>query len=130
MTLPFQKSNKFSQKPGARAVCPGAPSQPSRVVRALPALVLVFGRRRCLGHRQVGATAGDDIYVSGTLGDAALALAVLQGRATLGPADLAQARRHLETPEPRVTLGELLRGVATAAIDISGTLAWAQGQSG
>jgi thiamine-monophosphate kinase len=68
---------------------------------------------------RAGAAAGDDIYVSGTLGDAALALAALQGRATLGAADLAQARARLETPEPRVALGELLRGSATAAIDIS-----------
>jgi thiamine-monophosphate kinase len=68
---------------------------------------------------RAGAKAGDDIYVSGTLGDAALALATLQGRATLGAADLALGRARLETPEPRVALGELLRGSATAAIDIS-----------
>jgi thiamine-monophosphate kinase len=68
---------------------------------------------------RAGATAGDDIYVSGTLGDAALALAVLQGRVTLGPDALAQARARLDTPEPRVALGELLRGAATAAIDVS-----------
>jgi thiamine-monophosphate kinase len=66
-----------------------------------------------------GARLGDDIYVSGTLGDAALALAILQGRATLGGEDLTNARARLETPEPRVTLGERLRGVASAAIDIS-----------
>jgi thiamine-monophosphate kinase len=68
---------------------------------------------------RAGAVPGDDIYVSGALGDAALALAVLQGRATLGAADFAQARARLETPEPRVALGEFLRAVATAAIDIS-----------
>jgi thiamine-monophosphate kinase len=68
---------------------------------------------------RAGAKAGDDIYVSGTLGDAALALAVLQGKAKLGGVELAQARSRLETPEPRVALGEVLRGVATAAIDIS-----------
>jgi thiamine-monophosphate kinase len=68
---------------------------------------------------RAGARPGDDIYVSGSLGDAALALAVLQGRAALGVADFALARARLETPEPRVALGERLRGVATAAIDIS-----------
>lgn len=68
---------------------------------------------------RAGATPGDDIFVSGTLGDAALALAVLQRRATLGSADFAKARSRLETPEPRVALGARLRGVATAAIDIS-----------
>ena len=68
---------------------------------------------------RAGAAPGDDIFVSGTLGDAALALAVLQRRATLGSADFARARSRLETPEPRVALGARLRGVATAAIDIS-----------
>jgi thiamine-monophosphate kinase len=66
-----------------------------------------------------GAKPGDDVYVSGTLGDAALALAVLQGTAQLADADFAMARARLETPEPRVALGERLRGVAHAAIDIS-----------
>ncbi|MES2951656.1 MAG: thiamine-monophosphate kinase [Pseudomonadota bacterium] len=66
-----------------------------------------------------GAQAGDDIYVSGTLGDAHLALEALQGRIEL-PADvLAQARLRLEQPTPRVALGLALRGVATAAADIS-----------
>jgi len=68
---------------------------------------------------RAGARPGNDIYVSGSLGDAALALAVLQGRATLGAEDFVLARARLDTPEPRVALGERLRGVATAAIDIS-----------
>ena len=67
-----------------------------------------------------GAAAGDDVYVSGTLGDAALALAVLQGTAQLADGRLRDgARTRLETPEPRVALGERLRGVAHAAIDVS-----------
>jgi thiamine-monophosphate kinase len=66
-----------------------------------------------------GAAVGDDIHVSGTLGDAALALAVLQRRATLPPEAFALARSRLETPEPRVDLGQRLRGVATAALDVS-----------
>ena len=66
-----------------------------------------------------GAKAGDDVYVSGTLGDARLALDALRGRIDL-PADLlAQARRRLEQPTPRIALGQALRGVATAAIDLS-----------
>ncbi len=68
---------------------------------------------------RAGAQPGDDIYVSGTLGDAALALAVLQGRAQIAADALAEARARLETPEPRVALGVRLRGIATAAIDIS-----------
>ena len=66
-----------------------------------------------------GAQVGDDVYVSGTLGDAALALQCLQGRIQLPPAVLAQARQRLEQPTPRVALGLALRGVASAAADVS-----------
>jgi thiamine-monophosphate kinase len=66
-----------------------------------------------------GAQLGDDVYVSGTLGDAALALQCLQGNVHLPPALLAQARTRLEQPTPRVALGLALRGVATAAADVS-----------
>ena len=70
-----------------------------------------------------GAKVGDDIYVSGTLGDARLALDALQGKVEL-PADLlAHTRLRLEQPAPRVALGTALRGIATAAIDISDGLA-------
>jgi thiamine-monophosphate kinase len=66
-----------------------------------------------------GANAGDDVYVSGTLGDARLALEALQGHIKL-PADLlATARQRLECPTPRVDLGLALRGIASAAADIS-----------
>jgi len=66
-----------------------------------------------------GARAGDDIYVSGTLGDARLALDALLGKLTLPAAVLASARRRLELPTPRVALGMTLRGIATAAADVS-----------
>ncbi len=66
-----------------------------------------------------GAAPGDDVYVSGTLGDARLALEVLLGRQALAPALLARARQRLETPTPRVALGIALRGIASAAIDVS-----------
>ncbi|MFO1412511.1 MAG: thiamine-phosphate kinase [Burkholderiales bacterium] len=66
-----------------------------------------------------GARPGDDVLVSGRLGDAALALAGLQGRATLAVPTLAALRQRLEWPEPRVALGERLRGVASAALDVS-----------
>ncbi|MBA3595040.1 MAG: thiamine-phosphate kinase [Pseudomonadota bacterium] len=66
-----------------------------------------------------GAGAGDDIYVSGTLGDARLALDAIRADLAL-PAELLQDLRHrLEQPTPRVALGLALRGVASAAIDIS-----------
>jgi thiamine-monophosphate kinase len=66
-----------------------------------------------------GARAGDDIYVSGTLGDAALALQHLLGRCTLDVTSLAAARLRLERPTPRVALGLALRGVASAMADVS-----------
>ncbi len=69
-----------------------------------------------------GARAGDDIYVSGTLGDARLALDALQDparAAALPPALLAAARQRLERPTPRVALGLALRGVASSALDVS-----------
>ena len=66
-----------------------------------------------------GAHPGDDLWVSGSLGDARLALECLQGRLALPPETLASARQRLETPTPRVALGHALRGIATSAIDLS-----------
>ena len=66
-----------------------------------------------------GARAGDDLYVSGHLGDARLALEALQGHVQLPPDVLAQARVRLEQPAPRVALGMALRGIASAAADVS-----------
>ena len=66
-----------------------------------------------------GARPGDDLWVSGALGDAALGLKVLQGE--IDPA--ADARAYLieryRLPRPRLELGQALRGIASAAIDIS-----------
>jgi thiamine-monophosphate kinase len=68
---------------------------------------------------RAGARPGDDVWVSGTLGDAALALAARAGEAAL-PADAAAfAQARLERPTPRVALGEALRGLASACIDVS-----------
>jgi thiamine-monophosphate kinase len=84
--------------------------------------------------RRSGAQAGDDVWVSGTLGDAMLGLAAIEGRIALSPASLTIARDRLETPTPRVALGQRLRGVASAAIDVSdgltGDLAHVLEQSG
>jgi len=66
-----------------------------------------------------GAQAGEDIWVSGTLGDARLALEALLGRTTLPPALLHATRQRLERPTPRVALGQALRGIASAALDVS-----------
>ena len=66
-----------------------------------------------------GARPGDDVYVSGTLGDARLALEVLRGTAAVEGDSFSRIRRAMEEPEPRVALGLSLTGLATSAIDVS-----------
>ena len=66
-----------------------------------------------------GARAGDDVWVSGTLGDARLALEVFRGTLSLPAEAFERARARMEQPAPRVALGLALRGIATAAVDIS-----------
>ena len=66
-----------------------------------------------------GAQAGDDIYVSGNLGDARLALEMFCGNVSVDEKTFARCRERMERPTPRVALGMALRGVATAAIDVS-----------
>lgn len=69
--------------------------------------------------RRDSARPGDEIYVSGSLGDAALAVAALDGRIVLDAAALRTARARLDMPQPRIALGIALRDIASAAIDIS-----------
>ena len=69
--------------------------------------------------RRTGARVGDDIYVSGTLGGAAFGLQLLQGRLSTSMSASDFLIRRYRLPEPRISLGEALRGVAHAAIDIS-----------
>jgi len=66
-----------------------------------------------------GAQVGDDIYVSGHLGDARLALEVFRGAMKVPASVFESARRRMEHPLPRVALGMALRGIASAAADIS-----------
>ena len=66
-----------------------------------------------------GARAGDGLWVSGTLGDARLALEVFRGTAVLPGEAFEAVRLRMECPTPRVALGLALRGVATSAIDLS-----------
>jgi thiamine-monophosphate kinase len=83
---------------------------------------------------RAGARPGDDIYVSGRVGDARLALEAFRGSLALAGEAFAQVRDAMELPQPRVALGEALRGVAHSAIDVSdgllGDLAHILRQSG
>lgn len=69
--------------------------------------------------RRSGAQAGDGIWVSGAPGRAALGLAHLQGRHRLDEPERSECIAALQRPQPRVALGRALRGLATAAIDVS-----------
>lgn len=73
--------------------------------------------------RRNGARHGDELWVSGTLGDARLALEALRGNVVLPGEAFERVRQAMETPQPRVALGQALRGVASAAIDCSDGLA-------
>ncbi len=70
--------------------------------------------------KRSGAQQEDLIYVTGTLGDAAIGLAIAQGRLTSIPDTIAEAALlRYWRPEPRLQAGQALRGIANAAMDIS-----------
>lgn len=86
--------------------------------------ITVFGRIP-VGEalRRDTALPGDDIWISGSLGDARLALAALygerHGEKALEADMLEEAAIRLHTPQPRIALGLALRGIAHAALDVS-----------
>lgn len=73
--------------------------------------------------RRDAAQAGDDIWVSGSLGDARLALAGRSAEMVLDTATVEAASVRMDQPTPRVALGMQLRGIANAALDVSDGLA-------
>ncbi len=76
--------------------------------------------RATWGLRRGGAHAGDDLYVTGTIGDGALGLLARRGElAGLKPRQRDHLIDRYRLPRPRVTLGHHLLGVATAALDVS-----------
>jgi len=76
-----------------------------------------------LALRRSGARPGDALCVTGSLGDAGLGLAWLLGERTLPPKVGQAVRERLDRPAPRVAAGLALRGLASAAIDVSDGLA-------
>lgn len=82
--------------------------------------ITIFGQTAIgLALRRDTAQVGDDIWVSGTLGDARLALGALYKEYELDAKVLNAASVRLHTPQPRVALGLALRGIAHAALDVS-----------
>ena len=69
--------------------------------------------------RRSGAKAGDDIWVSGSIGDARLTLAALRHEINLPSEDLQQVEHRMHQPSPRIDLGMQLRDIASGALDIS-----------
>jgi thiamine-monophosphate kinase len=69
--------------------------------------------------RRSGALNGDDIWVSGTIGDARLMLAALRHEIELPRDEIELIKARMHQPTPRVELGIALRELANAAVDIS-----------
>ena len=69
--------------------------------------------------RRSGAKPEDDIWVSGTVGDARLALAALRHEISLSAEDLQQIEHRMHNPTPRIELGMQLRNIASSALDVS-----------
>jgi len=69
--------------------------------------------------RRSGASTGDDLYVSGTIGDAGLGLKALTKEEKFTTVDKASLAGRYHLPDPRLSLGAALAGLATAAIDVS-----------
>ena len=87
-----------------------------------PLAVTVQAGGRVSGHaglRRDGAGPGDRVYLSGTLGDAALGLKVVNGEYAPPPAVAARLARALHRPEPALKASRCLVGVASAVIDVS-----------
>ncbi|PSJ45423.1 thiamine-phosphate kinase [Zobellella taiwanensis] len=71
------------------------------------------------GLRRSGARAGDGIYVTGTLGDAALGLQQRLGQVAVPDEYLDFVRTKFEHPHPRILAGQALRDIASSALDLS-----------
>ncbi|HEY1077152.1 MAG TPA: thiamine-phosphate kinase [Rhodocyclaceae bacterium] len=87
---------------------------------ALNFCVTIFGELPAgQAIRRSGGKPGDDVWVSGAPGRAGLGLAILQGKVEFNEPRRSECLKALTRPQPRVTLGLALRGLATAALDVS-----------
>ncbi|MEO1251504.1 MAG: thiamine-phosphate kinase [Pseudomonadota bacterium] len=68
---------------------------------------------------RAGAQSGDDLYVTGFIGDAGLGLKALQKQEKFTTVDKASLALRYHLPEPRLSMGAAIAGLATAAIDVS-----------
>lgn len=102
------------------AACPLVGGDTTRSESGVVISVTVMGQVR-VGQalRRDAARHGDDIWVTGTLGAADIALSMLQGRMPVEQAVLAALRPSLERPEPPLSFAAGLAGIANAALDIS-----------
>jgi thiamine-monophosphate kinase len=115
----FRGFSEMAQAFGVSLIGGDTSSSPDRLF--ISVTLLGEGRKDALVYRN-GARAGDDLYVTGTLGDSLMGLRLVQrtGRPTLAPEEKFLLSRHLN-PTPRVKEGQALseKGLATAMIDIS-----------
>ncbi len=108
-------AKRFSVNPAPTVLSSGSLSVTVEAIGSVP---------HGMALRRNGAAPGDTILVTGTVGDAGLALASAEnGDATVTPDSDAWLQARLARPEPRVEAGIALRGLATAAIDVSDGLA-------
>lgn len=70
-------------------------------------------------HSRSGAKLGDDVYVSGIIGEGARALQLIEGAITVSDAERETLLARYYMPTPRLALGKALIGIATSVIDVS-----------
>jgi thiamine-monophosphate kinase len=95
---------------------PTSPGATGVLTIAITAIGEVDRERYC---GRSGARPGDDIWVTGSVGEAALALAVRRGELEIPEPARVLCLRRMDRPTPRIALGRALSGTATAAIDVS-----------
>ena len=107
-----------------RAGCPLVGGDTTRSMHGVTINVTVMGQVKSgQALLRSNARVGDDIWVSGFLGAADIALRIMQGRLPANASLLEQCRPALEQPEPPWEFAQALAGVAHAALDISDGLA-------